>query len=130
MGLFDELKKKAQDLTYTATEKAQELAAVATEKGREAADSAKASVTILNEKRSIEKNLRAIGEWYLSTLDGEVPPAVADVVAAVRASQAKIAELEAQREKEAPADPAPEAPADPAPEAPAPEAPAEEPKEE
>lgn len=42
------------------------------------------------------KNYRAIGEWYVSELKGEAPEAVADIVAAIRASQARIAALQGE----------------------------------
>lgn len=96
MAFFDELTKKVQDVAFLATEKAQEVAAVAGEKANNVAERAKTEYAITAEKRSIDKNYRAIGEWYLSTID-EAPEAVADIVAAIRASQAKIAELEASR---------------------------------
>ena len=35
-------------------------------------------------------------EWYVSELKGEAPEAVADIVAAIRASQAKIAALQGE----------------------------------
>lgn len=96
MAFFDELTKKVQNVAFAATEKAQEVAAVASEKANNVADRAKTEYAIAAEKRSLDKNYRAIGEWYLSTVE-EAPEAVADIVAAVRASQAKIAELEAMR---------------------------------
>jgi hypothetical protein len=52
---------------------------------------------IMSEQREMEKNYRAIGEWFVSEFEGEIPDAVKDVVAAVNASKAKIAELEAQK---------------------------------
>ena len=115
MAFFEDLKKKAQDVAFIATEKAQEVAAVASEKAQDVAERAKIEYAIAAEKHSIEKNYRAIGEWYVSTVE-TAPDAVADIVAAVRASQAKIAELEASKgEKDAPVveatvvEPAPEA---------------------
>ena len=103
MAFFDDLKKKAQDVAFIATEKAQEVAAAAGEKAQDVADRAKTEYAIAAEKHSIEKNYRAIGEWYVSTVE-TAPDAVADIVAAVRASQAKIAELEASKdEKDTPA---------------------------
>ena len=87
MSFFDEL-----------TQKAKVVAATASEKAREAADSAKISAAIIAEKRELDKNYRAIGQWYACEHTEEVPEAIADVVAAVRASQEKIAELQARRE--------------------------------
>lgn len=98
MAFFDELKKKAQSAAFTASEKAQELASAASEKAKDAADNAKINVSIMSEQRSIEKNYRAIGEWYVSSLEGaDAPEAIADIVAAVRASLAKIEQLESSR---------------------------------
>ena len=64
------------------TQKARELAATAAEKAREAADSAKISAAIISEKRELDKNYRAIGQWYACENTGEVPEAIADVIAA------------------------------------------------
>ena len=89
MSFFDEL-----------TQKARVVAATASEKAREAADSvsAKISAAILTEKRELDRNYRAIGQWYVGEYQ-EVPEAIADVVAAVKASQEKIEQLQATREK-------------------------------
>lgn len=88
MSYFEEAKQKAR-----------EVAAVAAEKARAAADSAKISAAIIAEKRELDKNYRAIGQWYACEYaNSSVPDAIADVVAAVRASQEKIAELQARRE--------------------------------
>lgn len=65
-----------------------------------AIDTAKMNMEILSEQREIEKNYRAIGEWFVSEFQGEVPDAVKDVVAAVNASKEKIAHLEASKKKE------------------------------
>ena len=87
MSFFDEL-----------TQKAKVVAATASEKAREAADSAKISASIIAEKRELDKNYRAIGQWYACEhLEGEVPEAIADVIAAVKASQEKITQLQAAR---------------------------------
>ena len=100
MAFFDELTKKAQLVAGAAAEKAQDLAETATEKAKAATDAAKVNMEILSEQREIEKNYRAIGEWFVSEFQGEVPDAVKDVVAAVNASKEKIAQLEASKKKE------------------------------
>lgn len=100
MAFFDELTKKAQLVAGAAAEKAKDLAETATEKAKAATDAAKVNMEILSEQREIEKNYRAIGEWFVSEFQGEVPDAVKDVVAAVNASKEKIAQLEASKEKE------------------------------
>ena len=68
--------------------------------GGSAIDTAKMNMEILSEQREIEKNYRAIGEWFVSEFQGEVPDAVKDVVAAVNASKEKIAHLEASKKKD------------------------------
>lgn len=100
MAFFDELTKKAQLVAGAAAEKAKDLAETATEKAKAATDAAKVNMEILSEQREIEKNYRAIGEWFVSEFQGEVPGAVKDVVAAVNASKEKIAQLEASKKKE------------------------------
>lgn len=87
MSFFDELTQKAKNAADTAKEKA-----------RDVADSAKISAAIISEKRDLDKDYRAIGQWYLSQCGEEVPEAIADVVAAAKASQEKIAALQASRE--------------------------------
>ena len=99
MAFFDELTKKAQLVAGAAAEKAKDLAETATEKAKAATDAAKMNMEILSEQREIEKNYRAIGEWFVSEFQGELPDAVKDVVAAVNASKEKIAELEASKPK-------------------------------
>ena len=100
MAFFEELGKKAQAVAGVAAEKAKDLAETATEKAKAATDAAKVNMEILSEQREIEKNYRAIGEWFVSEFQGEVPDAVKDVVAAVNASKEKIAHLEASKKKE------------------------------
>ena len=90
---FDNLTKKAKD-----------FAALAADKTKDAADQVKVNVAIAGEQREIDKNYRTIGEWFVNEYEGEIPEAVKELVEAVNASKAKIAELEAAKEKdEAPA---------------------------
>ena len=88
MSFFDDLTQKAKAVATTAGEMA-----------KDAADSAKISAAILAEKREMDKNYRAIGQWFVCEHGDEVPDAVADLVAAVKASQEKIAQLQASRDK-------------------------------
>ena len=97
MAFFEELGKKAQAVAGVAAEKAKDLAGVASEKAKSVSDSAKASMEIISEQREMEKNYRAIGEWFVSEYQGEIPDAVKDVVAAVAASKERIAQLEASK---------------------------------
>ena len=87
MAFFDELTKKAKD-----------VAAVAADKAKDAAELTKLSVAIAGEQRQIDKNYRIIGEWFVNEYEGEIPDAVRDMVEAVNASKAKIAEMEAAKE--------------------------------
>lgn len=100
MPISEDLTKKAQQVAGAAAEKAKDLAGTATEMAKAAIDTAKMNMEILSEQREIEKNYRAIGEWFVSEFQGEVPDAVKDVVAAVNASKEKIAHLEASKKKE------------------------------
>ena len=86
MAFFDELTKKAKD-----------IAAVATDKAKDAAELTKITVAIAGEQKEIYKNYRTIGEWFVSEYEGEIPDAVRELVEAVNASKAKIAELEASK---------------------------------
>lgn len=88
MSFFDDL-----------TQKAKIVANVASEKAREAADSAKISADIIKERRELDKNYRAIGQWFVCEHADAVPEAIADLVAAVQASRARIEELQAMRER-------------------------------
>lgn len=117
MAFFDKLK----DMAEVVAEKAKDAAEVVSEKAKDVGEAAKVNVEILSEQREMEKNYRAIGEWFVSEYEGEIPDAVKDVVAAVNASKARIAELEAQKaaakaDSEAPAEEvAEEAPVEEAP---------------
>ena len=99
MAFFDELTKKAKG-----------VAAVAADKAKDAAELTKITVAIAGEQKEIDKNYRAIGEWFANEYEGEIPDAVRDLVEAINTSKAKIAELEASKsskdaaeEEEAPA---------------------------
>lgn len=101
MSFFDDL-----------TQKAKSVAATATEMAKDAADSAKVSAAIIAEKRELDKNYRAIGQWYVCEHTEDIPASVADLVAAVKSSQEKIAQLEASKTQSASAE-AEEAAAEP-----------------
>lgn len=97
MAFFDELGKKAQAYAGVAVDKAKDLAGTASEKAKTAAETAKVNMAIIMEQRELDKNYKAIGEWFVSEYAEEIPEAVKDVVEAVNASKAKIAELEASK---------------------------------
>ena len=86
MAFFDELGKKAQAVAVAAADKA-----------KDAAELTRISVSIASEQREIDKNYRTIGEWFVSEYEGQIPDAVRDLVDAVTAGKAKIAELEASK---------------------------------
>ena len=86
MAFFDEFSQKAKT-----------FANVATEKTKEVVDSAKLTASILAEQRELDKSYRAVGEWFVSTCEEEIPEAVADIVAAAKASKERIAELQELR---------------------------------
>lgn len=86
MAFFDEFTKKAKDVAYLAADKA-----------KDAAELTKISVAIAGEQKEIDKNYRTIGEWFVSEYEGQIPDAVRELVDAVTASKAKIAELEASK---------------------------------
>ena len=95
---FDELTRKAKDVANKAADRT-----------KDAAELVKLNVAIAGEQKEIDKNYRAIGEWFVSEYEGEIPDAVREAVEAVNAAKAKIAELENSRpvreetEPEAPA---------------------------
>ena len=97
MEFLDNFGKKVQDVAFIAAEKAQQVAAVASEKASIVADKAKTEYEMAAERRSMDKNYRAIGEWFVAEHQSDVPDAVKDVVAAVNASKERIAQLEASK---------------------------------
>ena len=86
MAFFEEFSKKAKN-----------AAAVAADKAKDAAELTKISVAIAGEQKNMDKCFRAIGEWFVNEYEGEIPDAVRDLVEAVNAAKAKIAELEASK---------------------------------
>ena len=86
MAIFDDLTQKAKD-----------VAAVAADKAKDAAGMTKIMIAIAGEQREMDKNYRSIGEWFVNEYEGESPDAVRDLVEAVVASKAKIADLEAAK---------------------------------
>lgn len=83
---FDELTRKAKDVANKAADRT-----------KDAAELVKLNVAIAGEQKEIDKNYRAIGEWFVSEYEGEIPDAVREAVEAVKASMAKIAEMEASK---------------------------------
>lgn len=83
---LDELTKKAKDVANRAADKAKDTAGLA-----------KINVAIAGEQKEIDKNCRAIGEWFVNEYEGEIPDGVRALVDAVSAAKARIAELEASK---------------------------------
>ena len=83
---FNDLPKKAKD-----------SASAAIDRAREAAENLRVNIAIAGEQKNIDKNCVAIGLWYVSDYEGEIPEGVKELVDAVKASKAKIAELEATK---------------------------------
>lgn len=90
MAFFDELGKKAQAYAGIAVDKAKDLAGTASEKAKTAAETAKVNMAIIMEQRELDKNYKAIGEWFVSEYAEEIPEAVKDVVEAVNASKQEL----------------------------------------
>jgi len=80
MAFFDNFSKKVQDVAFVATEKAQQVAAVAGEKANAVADKAKTEYEMASERRSMDKNYRAIGEWYVCRHERDVLNLLAEVI--------------------------------------------------
>ncbi len=77
--------------------KAKSGATAAIDRAREAAENLRVNIAIAGEQKNIDKNCVAIGLWYVSDYEGEIPEGVKELVDAVKASKAKIAELEASK---------------------------------
>lgn len=95
-ALKDYAGEKAGALKDYAAEKAGVFMDYAGGKAGAIKDSAAAGVSLMNEKRSLEKNYQALGEWYAAQCGDDAPEAVSDIVRAIRVSQARIAELRAR----------------------------------
>ena len=87
--------EKAKQYANIAADKATALAEAAADKAKDVKETAQLNMAIKTEQREMEKNYRAIGQWFVSEYEGEVPDAVKDVVAAIEASKAKVEEMEA-----------------------------------
>lgn len=88
--------EKAEAIKAAAGEKAGALKDFAGERAGAIRDTAVHNVTVVSERRELDRNYRAIGEWYVATYGDDAPEAVADIVNAIRASRAKLAELRAR----------------------------------
>ena len=99
MAFFNDLKDKAQTYAGVAAEKAKDVAGAAAEKAKDLKDTAKLNLAISGEQRELDKNYRAIGEWFVAECPDDIPDAIKDVVAACRVCKERIIELESQKEQ-------------------------------
>ena len=95
MSFFENFTEKAKMYANMAAEKAKDVAEVAADKAKDVKETAQLTMAIKTEQRELDKNYRAIGQWFASEYEGEIPDAIKDVVAAIEASRAKIEEMEA-----------------------------------
>ena len=95
MSFFDNITEKAKLYANIAAEKAKDVAEVAADKAKDVKETAQLTMAIKTEQRELDKNYRAIGQWFASEFEGEVPDAIKDVMAAIEASRTKIEEMEA-----------------------------------
>ena len=93
MAKIEEIKRAAQNAAYTATEKAQGMAAVAGEKANAVKEVAKTNISLVTEKRNLEKAYQALGEWYAAQLGEDVPEGAENLVAAIRLTQQNLETL-------------------------------------
>ncbi len=93
MAKFEDMKRAAQNAAYTAAEKAQSAASVAGEKAGVVKDVAKTNISLVTEKRNLEKSYQALGEWFAAQCGDDVPEGAADMIAAIRLSQEKLEAL-------------------------------------
>ena len=90
MSNFEEIRRRAQN-----------AAAVAGEKAEAVKLAAKTGVAIAAERRSLEKSYQALGEWFAAQCGcDDVPEGVADILAAIRASQDKLELLRSMKSEQ------------------------------
>ena len=95
MSFFENFTEKAKMYANMAAEKAKDVAEVAADKAKDVKETAQLTMAIKSEQRELDKNYRAIGQWFASEYEGEIPDAIKDVMAAIEASRTKIEEMEA-----------------------------------
>ncbi len=94
---FDDLSKKTIDIAAVAADKAKDVAFLAADKAKDVAKLTKISVAIAGEQRELDKPYSTIGERFVSEYEGEIPVGGRELVEAVNAAKARIAELEASK---------------------------------
>ncbi len=93
MAKIEDIKRAAQNAAYTATEKAQGVAAAAGEKAGVVKEVAKTNISLVTEKRNLEKSYQALGEWFAAQCGDDVPEGAEDMIAAIRLTQEKLEKL-------------------------------------
>lgn len=96
MAFFEGFAEKAKAYADIAADKAKDMAFAAADKAKDLKDTAKINMAVMSEQRELDKNYRAIGEWFVAECR-DVPDAIRDVVSAIEQSKARIAELEAEK---------------------------------
>lgn len=96
MSFFENFAEKAKLYANIAADKAKDVAEVAADKAKDVKETAQLNMAIRSEQRELEKNYRAIGQWFASEFEGEIPEAIKDVVEAIQTSRAKIEAMEAE----------------------------------
>ena len=91
MSFFENFTEKAKLYANIAAEKAKDVAEVAADKAKDVKETAQLTLAIRSEQRELDKNFRAIGQWFASEYQGETPDAI------------KIAEMEAALAEKSPA---------------------------
>lgn len=98
MAKFEEIKRAAQNAAYTATEKAQGMAAAAGEKASAVKEVAKTNISLVTEKRNLEKAYQALGEWFAAQCGcDDVPEGAAEMLAEIRALEDKLETLKTMK---------------------------------
>ena len=81
MSFFENFTEKAKLYANIAAEKAKDVAEVAADKAKDVKETAQLTLAIRSEQRELDKNFRAIGQWFASEYQGETPDAIKDVMA-------------------------------------------------
>ena len=72
MSFFENFTEKAKMYANIAAEKARDVAEVAADKAKDVKETAQLTMAIKTEQRELDKNYRAIGQWFASEYEGEI----------------------------------------------------------
>ena len=70
MSFFENFTEKAKMYANMAAEKAKDVAEVAADKAKDVKETAQLTMAIKTEQRELDKNYRAIGQWFASEYEG------------------------------------------------------------